>query len=94
MLAKRVLYRKYAGYLYIINLNTSKSYVFEGIAEDLIDFLADAENICIENLITHIESEYEIEDPEQMRTEVKDFVMTLQKEGILEVGISEKNSLN
>lgn len=85
MLAPRVLYRKYAGYLYIINLNTSKSYVFEGIAGDLMDILATAETVNLDELIARVEEDYEVEDLEQMRIEVEDFVNVLQTEGFLSV---------
>lgn len=87
MLEQRVLYRKYAGYLYIINLNTSKSYVFEGIAGDLMDILADAKTVNLDEVVARVEDDYEVEDPAQMRTEVEDFIRTLQNEGILNGGI-------
>ena len=83
MLAPRVLYRKYAGYLYIMNLNTSKSYLFEGIASDLIDILATAETVELDKLIARVEEDYEVEDAAQMRTEIEDFAKILQDEGLL-----------
>lgn len=83
MIAQYVLYRKYAEYLYIINLNTSKSYVFEGIAGDLMDFVANTETVNLDKLTARITEEYEVEDPTQMREEVTDFVNFLQVEGIL-----------
>ena len=86
MLEQRVLYRKYAGYLYIINLNTSKSYVFEGIAGDLMDILADAETVNLDEVVARVEENYEVEDPKQMRAEVEDFIRTLQNEGMLNGG--------
>lgn len=86
MLAPRVLYRKYAGYLYIINLNTSKSYVFEGIAGDLMDILATAETVNLDELIARVEEDYEVEDLAQMHIEVEDFVNVLQDEGVLTSG--------
>lgn len=86
MLAPRVLYRKYADYLYIINLNTAKSYVFEGIAGDLIDILATSETVELEELIARVEKDYEVENPAQMRMEVEDFVKVLQAEGFLNGG--------
>ena len=97
MLTPRVLYRKYADYLYIINLNTSKSYLFEGIAGDLMDILADTETVNLDELTARIEEEYEVENSAQMRTEVEDFVKVLQNEGLLADNISahvEKNLLN
>ena len=83
MLEQRVLYRKYVDYLYILNMNTSKSYVFEGIACDLIDYLSNAKNIDIEKIATNIENNYEVENPIQMHEEISDFVNFLQAEGIL-----------
>ena len=83
MLAQRVLYRKYADYLYILNLNTSKSYVFEGIACDLIDFLSETKNIDVEEIVTQVEENYEIENPTQMREEISNFINFLLVEGIL-----------
>ena len=83
MLTKHVLYRKYGGYLYIINLNTSKSYVFEGIAGDLIDILATAESINVDEIVTRIEEDYKVENPAQMRKEVEDFVKVLEFDDIL-----------
>lgn len=83
MLAPRVLYRKYAGYLYIINLNTAKSYVFEGIASDLMDILAVSETVEIDELIVYVEENYEVENPTQMRKEVEDFVKVLKAYDIL-----------
>lgn len=85
MLMPRVLYRKYAGYLYVINLNTLKSYVFEGIAGDLMDILATVETVNLDELITRVEEDYEVEDPVKMRTEVEDFIKILQTEGFLSV---------
>ena len=81
MLAQRVLYRKYADYLYILNLNTSKSYVFEGISCDLIDHLSETEDI--EEIAAYVEENYEVENPAQMRSEIGDFVHFLQTEGVL-----------
>ena len=83
MLAQRVLYRKYADYLYILNLNTSKSYVFEGIAGDLIDFLSERKNIDVEEIAAQVEENYEIENPAQMREEISNFINFLWAEGIL-----------
>lgn len=83
MLAQRVLYRKYADYLYIINLDTSKSYVFEGIAGDLIDILATAETVNLEEILTRVEEDYEVEDPAQMCKEVEGFIKVLKDEDIL-----------
>ena len=83
MLAPRVIYRNYLGYLYIINLDTSKSYVFEGIAGDLIDILAEAETVDLDELFARVENDYEVEDPAQMRREVEDFVKALQDDDIL-----------
>ena len=83
MLAKRVLYRKYAGYLYILNLNTTKSYIFEGIACDLIDYLSSAKNIAIQEIVTHVEENYEVENPTQMREEISHFINFLSAECIL-----------
>ena len=83
MLAPHVIYRKYLDYLYIINLDTSKSYVFEGIAGDLIDILAEAETVNIDELVARIERDYEVDDPAQMRREVADFVQALQADAIL-----------
>jgi len=83
MLAQRVLYRKYADYLYILNLNTSKSYVFEGIAGDLIDFLSERKNIDVEGIVAQVEENYEIENPAQVREEISDFINFLWAEGIL-----------
>ena len=83
MLAPHVLYRKYAGYLYIVNLNTSKSYVFEGIADDLIDILATAETVKLDELIARVQEDYEVENPVQMRTEIEEFIKSLQTEGFL-----------
>ena len=83
MLAQRVIYRKYLGYLYIINLDTSKSYVFEGIASDLIDILAEAETVNLDEIFARVENDYEVEDPAQMRREVEDFVKALQDDDIL-----------
>lgn len=48
MLKPRVLYRKYAEYLYIINLNTSKSYVF--VAGDILPVIQN--NLMITGLET------------------------------------------
>ena len=86
MLEQRVLYRKYAGYLYIINLNTSKSYVFDGIAGDLMDILADAETINLDEVVACVEEDYDVEDPAQVRAEIEDFIRTLQSEGMLNGG--------
>ena len=86
MLEKRILYRNYAGYLYILNMNTLKSYVFDGIACDLIDYLSDEKNIDIEEVVAYVEENYEIENSLQMRIEIGDFVNFLQTEGILNGG--------
>lgn len=86
MLEQHVLYRKYAEYLYIINLNTSKSYVFEGIAGDLMDILADVETVNLDEIIARVEEDYEVEDPAQMRAEIGDFIKVLQDEGMLNGG--------
>ena len=83
MLAPRVLYRKYGGYLYILNLNTSKSYVFEGIASELIDILATAETVDLDEILARVEEDYEVENPAQMRKEVEDFVKALKADDIL-----------
>lgn len=83
MLAQRVLYRNYADYLYILNLNTAKSYVFDGIACDLMDYLSDTKKIDIEEIFSYIEENYEVENPAQMRVEIGDFVNFLQSENIL-----------
>lgn len=86
MLEQRVLYRKYADYLYILNMNTLKSYVFEGIACDLMDYIADAKNIDIEEIVAYVEENYEVENPVKMRIEIGDFVSFLKTEGILNGG--------
>ncbi|MBQ6296913.1 MAG: PqqD family protein [Selenomonadaceae bacterium] len=83
MLAKRVLYRKYAGYLYILNLNTTKSYLFEGIACDLMDYLSHTKSIAVQEIVAYVEENYEVENPTQMREEIIDFVNFLQAEDIL-----------
>ncbi len=83
MLAQRVLYRNYADYLYILNLNTSKSYVFEGIACDLMDYLSETTNIDFEKIIAYVEENYEVENPLQMREEIDKFINLLQSENIL-----------
>ena len=76
---KNVIYRKYAGYLYLVNLGTGKGHVFEGIAGDLMDFLTEAESV--DEVFARVEAEYEVDDPAQMRTEVSAFVEFLRTEG-------------
>mgnify|MGYP006916024711 CR=1 FL=1 len=83
MLAQRVLYRNYADYLYILNLNTLKSYVFDGIACDLMDYLSNIKNIDVEKIFAYVEENYEVENPAQMREEICEFVNFLQSENIL-----------
>ena len=92
MILKNIIYRKYAGYLYLVNLDTNKSYVFEGIAGDLIDFLTEIESI--DEIFARVEEEYEVEDPIQMRTEVGDFIKFLQSEGFLNGGSSHDGEKN
>ena len=83
MLASRVIYRKYAEYLYIINLNTLKSYVFDGIAGDLMDILATVETINLDDIIARVEDEYEVENHAQMRIDIENFIKILSNEGFL-----------
>lgn len=84
MILKNSIYRKYAGYLYLINLDTHKSYVFEGIAGDLIDLLDEVESV--EEIFARVEAAYEVDDPAKMREEVGNFVKFLQTEGFLNGG--------
>ena len=84
MLLKNVIFRKYAGCLYLLNLSTAKSYVFEGIAGDLMDFLTEAESV--DEVFARVEAEYEVDDAAQMRAEVSDFVKFLRTEGFLNGG--------
>ncbi len=92
MILKNIIYRKYAGYLYLLNLDTNKSYVFEGIAGDLMDFLSEVDSV--DEIFARVESEYEIEDPAQMRAEVGEFVKFLRTEGFLNGGSSHDREKN
>ena len=66
-------------YLYIIKLNISNYYVFEGIAGDLIDILATAETVNLDELIARVETDYEVDASAQRRTAVEDFVKKLTR---------------
>lgn len=82
MLSERVLYRKYAGYSYILNMNTSKSYVFDGISNDIILYIANEEKTDIDSIMFYLREHQAIPDLVSFKDDVENFLTFLKSEGI------------
>lgn len=86
MLAEHVLYRIYSEYVYILDTRTSKSYVFDGIAVDLIDLIAGQETLSVPVLSAHIENLYGSVDSAGVQEDVRWFLEVLEGNGLLRSG--------
>lgn len=78
-----VTWHPYEDKIYVHSVDSQRDYIFEGIALDILNFLAENDNANFENLCAKLSAEYEIDNAEDFQTDIRDFVGQLMEEKIL-----------
>ena len=81
-----VSYHPFDDKVYVHSVDSQRDYIFEGIALDILKFFAENENATFENLCAKLLIEYEIEDVEEFKNDMHEFIEELLTEKILYEG--------
>lgn len=81
-----ITYHPFDERVYVHIVDSQRDYIFEGIALDVLDFFATNEDANLEDLCTKLSAEYAIEDLDESRNDMREFVDELLAEKILYEG--------
>ena len=81
-----VTYHQFEEKIYVHSVNDQKDYIFEGIAFDVLDFFAKNNDATFDDLCEKLSREYDVEDMEEFRNDMHEFVTELLEEKILDDG--------
>ena len=81
-----VSYHSFDDKVYVHSVDSQKDYIFGGVALDVLDFCRDNPDCALQDICNRIAEQYAVDDVDELRQDISEFVNQLMDEKILYVG--------
>lgn len=81
-ISRGVTYHAFDDKVYVHNVKSQRDYILNGIALEVLEFLARNNDVTLESLLSKLSEEYEV-DSKEIKRDIQEFIIEMIKEKIL-----------